>query len=240
VHLTRLIAAAAAAFSSLIVAGSAGGALVFNASSGIDNATGARLGNTVADPEWTVGTGGAGTAFAGQTLVAKTDLPPTYIPDADSTLSRWISINSGIGIQSTSVPMGTYNFQVTFNMTGFDAATALIPASRSAADDQLAAIRVNGTTVFTRVAPQDTGQENWFTLPANLGAGAFTAGTNTITFQLDNIPPSNTPLALRFEGNVAANPIPEPAGLGLAAAAAAVLLAIRRRRQSVDTITADQ
>src|SRR4051812_29299312 len=112
--------------------------------------------------------------------------------------------------------MGTYNFQVTFDMTGFNPATALIPTSRSAADDQLAAIRVNGTTVFTRLAAQNTGQEAWFTLPANLGAGAFTAGMNTITFQLDNIPPANTPLALRFEGNVTATPIPEPAGLGLA------------------------
>jgi hypothetical protein len=228
VYFTRLIAAAAV-FCSLMAA-PAGGALVFNASSGIDNATGNRLGNTVADPEWTVGPGGAGDAFVGQTLVAKTDLPPTYIPDASSTLSRWISINSGFGIQGTSVPMGTYNFQVTFDMTGFDAATALIPSSRSASDDSMAAIRVNGTTAFTRAAGQDTGQENWFTLPANLGAGAFTAGVNTITFQLDNIPPSRTPLALRFEGNVMANPIPEPAGL-LLAPGAAVFLALRRRRK---------
>ncbi len=212
---------------------SARGAVVRNISTGIDASTGTRLADGTDDPQWFVGDGDAGQPYAGDFLIAKSDgLPSTYVPDADSTASRWIGINSGSGLQGISVPQGTYNFEVIVNLSGFIPSTAVLSASRLAADDEFNRIEVNGVTVYTAPRNPTIGQENWRNLSQSLGTGTFIPGLNTLTFVVDNTPARESPLAMRFEGSVNATPVPEPASALVAIVVSALL--VRRYRWSTN------
>lgn len=187
--------------------------VVTNISTGVDPTTGQQLGNDVPDTAYAVVPGG-NAGFVGQTLVAVSQsLPNTYVPDSASTASRWIGIFTGSGIQGITVPQGTYNLQTTVDLTGFDPSTASIPSSQFAVDDALAGIQINGTTIYTPPGGLATNMSNFASLPANLGLGDFTSGTNTITFDMLNAVQS--PMALRFEGTVTAVQLPEPGSLAL-------------------------
>jgi hypothetical protein len=209
-------------------------AVVIDLSTGIDSTTETQLTNNAPDPRYAVVAGGTG-GFVGQTLIARSSpLPNLYLADGASTKSRWIAPNSGQGLEGISVNAGTFNVQTTVDLTGFLPNTAVIPTARFAIDDDLLGIQVNGTPIFTPGNGFQRGLDKFYGLPANMGAGTFHAGLNTITFNLQNNVPG-TPLAFRLEATVTATPVPEPA----AAAAAVVGLALggtallcRRRRSA--------
>ena len=202
--------------------------VVKNISSGVDAATGLKLPNNAQDVDYVVAPGGDG-GYVGETLIARsTPLPSSYLPDDASAGSRWVAINTGQGLEGISVPVvGSFYFQTTVDLTGFDPSTASISGGRFAVDDGLTAILVNGETAYTPpvINPTDHFEE----VPDGVGAGWFQAGLNTITFQLVNTA-SFTPVAFRFEGNVTATPIPEPGALAAAGVAVAGGLLARRRR----------
>lgn len=205
----------------------AGEVVVANVSTGIDRRTGLQLPNNAPDPDWVVGPGADGGAYVGQTLVARSDpLPQVYMVDAASSSSRWVVINSGQGLEGFTVPGAGYNFQTTVDLTGFDPSTAVLRPAHFAVDDALAGIQINGIAAFTSPQNFPQGLDRFYdSLPAELGAGDFHIGVNTITFDLINIPSS--PQALRFEGAVTA--VPEPGGWLLFFPAAAILSRLRRR-----------
>jgi len=199
-------------------------AIVKNISTGIDPTTGLQLANNASDPDWVVATGGDGAGYVGQATIARsTPLPAVYQLDSASTASRWIAINSGIGLEGFTVPGTHYNFQTTVDLTGFDPSTANIPSGRFAVDDGIIDIRINGTAVSIPGGSAQ-GLDKFYNLPANLGSGLFIAGVNTITFELLNNPSS--PQALRLEGSVVATP--EPASLLLIPALGLFLARTRR------------
>ena len=96
-------------------------------------------------------------------------------------------------------------------------------------DDAFRGVRVNGATVFTPPPPgYYANMDSFADLPADLGAGAFRPGLNTVTFIVENVA-DQSPASLRFEGRVTATPVPEPAPVATVAMAVAGWL-LRRRR----------
>jgi hypothetical protein len=210
-------------------------AVVKNISTGINPATGAKVPNAATQSTYAIAPGGTGGQVGGRVVAWSAPIPPygypsTYVPDEASARSRWISIYPP-GAPNPQVGLGTFLYQTTVDLTGFDPATALISGARFAVDDAFWGVRVNGATVFTPPPPgYYTNMDSFADLPANLGAGAFRPGVNTITFVVENVA-DQSPASLRFEGTVTAVPVPEPAvGGGLVVASAAALRRRRRRR----------
>jgi hypothetical protein len=200
--------------------------VVKNISTGIDDSTGLQLVNNAPDTDYTIATGSS--SNVGATPIARsTPLPAPYLTDASSTASRWIAINSGSGLEGISVAAGDYFFQTTVNLTGFLASTAIIPSLRYASDDELVSLAINGTPVFSQPQRGTDGEFFGFNqLSANLGAGLFQDGSNTISFEVYNVVGDT---ALRVEGSVTAS-VPEPASL-LMALPLSFLLAMRRKHK---------
>jgi hypothetical protein len=201
--------------------------LVSNISTGIDPVTGQQLANNASDSRWIIGPGDG--YATGQTPIARSDpLPSIYIPDSNSTSSRWIAVYTGNGQEGLSVAVtGIFYYQTSIDLTGYSPSTALI-TGRLAADDAVVSVQVNGVTVYTPPGGYFGTEGSWTALPASLGLGSFSSGVNTITFDVYNSAPY-TPEAFRLEAGVYATPVPEPASVGLVLAPAALLLLHRRR-----------
>ncbi len=204
-------------------------ATVKNLSTGIDNASSTKIPEGSPDLNYVLAPGGTA-GHAGQTLFAyATNIPSSYLPDSASANSRWIALNTGVGIQGTTTDPGTYIFQTSVNLDGFDPASTLIPSLQYAADNELINVAINGTSVFSQV-DQFAEEFGTFTvLPANLGIGLFHAGNNTVSFTVSNQAGLQSPMALRVEGSVTANPVPEPITLSIAAPTA--LLFFKRQKK---------
>jgi hypothetical protein len=144
----------------------------------------------------------------------------------DTTLSTWIGPNND---NQLNAPSGTYNFQTTFDLTGYQASTAQI-TGRWAADDNGVQILLNG--VDTGVTPIGAGNfGQWSTFSINNSA-LFVSGANTLNFIVVNTP-GRTALRTELVGTadlvatVAA--VPEPSDvLGSAIAFGAVVLIKRK------------
>jgi hypothetical protein len=200
--------------------------VVKNLSTGIVDSSGAELANGVSDADYVIAAGGTGEQPGATPRVLTTPLPGGWMADAASVNSRWLVLN-GSGNEGVSVSEGTYLFRTTVDLTGFTANTARLLNLSYATDNKIIAVRVNGTAVFT----QDTFFAEEFDALRQVtatGLGLFHAGLNTIQFDVDNLV-GVTPMGLRVEGTVVAQPVPEPGSFVLAAAAAG--LAWRRRHQ---------
>jgi hypothetical protein len=106
----------------------------------------------------------------------------------DSSTSLWIGPRSG----GTGVAPGTYKYQSSFNLTGFDPATILI-SGRVAADNRITSIRINGfETGFSRGG--DSSFNAW--TPLNIDATTFprfNQGVNNIEISVSNTGTTPTP-----------------------------------------------
>jgi hypothetical protein len=177
-------------------------AVVANISTGIDRATGLKLPNNATDPNYVIGPGGTAGFVGVHPIARSTPLPGPFITDASSTASRWITVLTNNGAEGMTGPAGTYNFQTTVDITGFDPSTARLLTVRFASDNKLINVYVNGTVVASPIPDgAHNGLEEFHTLPTPLGAGLFTPGVNTITFQVIN---DEGPQAFRYEGSVTA------------------------------------
>lgn len=208
--------------------------VVKNISTGINPGTGARLPNGAANGTYVIAPGGTGGRDGAPVNVWSEELASTYVPDAESTQSRWIAIYTGEGNLGLGVYEGTYFYQTTVDLTGYDPATAIIASPRLAVDDAFHGVKVNGVDVFTPPPPgYYSNMDHFVNLPANLGAGAFRPGVNTITFVVENVV-LGSPASLRLEASVTATPVPEPLAVGIIAIAGMFALgrAINRRRTS--------
>jgi hypothetical protein len=125
---------------------------------------------------------------------------------SDGPNSRWISATAGGGNGA-----GTYVFETTFNLTGFNPATAAITV-RCGTDDFMDAIRLNGIVTGGDCDAFNPFPSGTFTL-----SSGFNAGLNTLQFSVRDTGP---PMAFRAEYTSDVQPlsaVPEPATAALVA-----------------------
>jgi hypothetical protein len=210
-------------------AGAVHAGLVKNLSTGINDATAQKLANNAPDTDYKMGTPTVSPYTGVVPITRSTPISANWVQDADSPDSSWIVLNTGNGPNGITAGPGSYTFETTFDMTGFDPATAKLSALRYTADDELLAILINGTAVFNHASDGNGQFFNWKNIAAGLGVGRFKIGTNAIDFVVLNEVGQVTPMGFRLEGSVQADPVPEPASFTLFAIAGGLLLGRRRR-----------
>jgi uncharacterized repeat protein (TIGR01451 family) len=135
--------------------------------------------------------GGAGPAF----VVLQNGFPVGNPWIADGPNSKWIGTPAD---QSGSSALGTYDYQTTFNLTGFDPTSAVL-TGQWAADDQGTNILLNGTPTATA-----TGFPGYSAYHPISISGPFVSGVNTLDFIVPN---TGGPAGLRVDNlQVTANP----------------------------------
>lgn len=150
---------------------------------------------------------------------------------ADTTSSKWISPQSYYGNSSVTGgvdAVGNYTYTTTFSLAGLNPATATISGTFYA-DDGVVQIDLNGGN--TGVALQGPGHSNSLVSQSFSISSGFVAGTNTLSFVVDNTARTGSnPSGLMVENftGTAATAVPEPAALGLMSLAV-VGLASRRK-----------
>lgn len=223
----------------VLLAGSAAApaAVVKFLNTGYNDATGNQLANGTNDTDYFIGPGGTGSLTGINPRATSSPIPLPWLSDAASSASRWLVL-PGSGLEGISVGPGTYFFDTTADLTGFDPATAQINNLRYAADNKLVGVWINGTRVFFQ-NQQFAEEFASFRSLGNLGAGLFTSGLNQIRFEVSNQLSSPSPLGLRVEGSVDAQPlasaVPEPTTLVLVGALCAGGLGYVRWRRSRTT-----
>lgn len=182
------------------------------------NASGTPLANgTVGDPHYTLISVPSGTT----TIQTKTSAGGFPVGPwlGDDSLSDWIGPDSDSSLDG---PTGYYEYQTTFDLTGFDIASAVITGQWST-DDQGANILINGVSTGDTAS----GFTSWSSFTIDTG---FVEGVNTLDFIVYN---ASGPTGLRVEMTGTADPaVPEPATLTLLGAGLAAFSAFRRRRAS--------
>jgi len=177
------------------------------------------------DPNWTVSPPG-GAAFIPVTGIYPLTVP--WLSNASSPPSKWIQPNNG---DQTNDPQNAFfTFTTTFDLTGYNAATAAFEF-RVSVDNVLnpGSVQLNGNPVAFSFAGFGAFSA-W--VPVNSG---FVPGMNTLTFRvLNQGGVGGNPTGLRVEfRNALAEAVPEPATLALfGAACAAGAIAYRRRRKT--------
>lgn len=209
----RTLLAAASALALTTTAHAAAIVGLFN--TGVDNSGNALVGgNGMADPHYKITSTTDPTAGVGNYGV--TYFNPAYL--SENANSRWISTTAAGG------GGGITRFEITFDLTGFNAATATISGG-TAADNEVN-VYLNGLFIQTNNAGYGV------LTPFSTSTG-FISGINTLAFQLLD---PGVPGALRVDqlrgtadlGNV--NPVPEPTSWALMIIGFGVIGSTMRRR----------
>jgi hypothetical protein len=212
----RILVAAAMLASSVVAAPIPG---IFN--SGVDAANVVLAGGAV-DPHFTLisSPGGAGSAF----VINESGFPLPSPWLANTSTSKWIGPSAD---QSVGSAPGEYIYRLTFDLTGFNLATAVI--NGSFASDNAGFVRLNGVDVPG--TDNSAAQFLAFT-PFTLTSG-FVSGLNSLDFVVLNSSDSDNPTGLRVEltGTAEFADVPEPASFGLIGLGLVGLAAIRRNRK---------
>ncbi|SIO46631.1 PEP-CTERM protein-sorting domain-containing protein [Bradyrhizobium erythrophlei] len=100
---------------------------------------------------------------------------------SNSPISSWDTPYNPLNSNTDPAVDGTYKFQTTFNLVGSSSGAFI--TGQFAADNEVAAIKVNGTTIYTGPGFPTSQYSNWTGFSALSG---FVAGSNTIEFDLVN------------------------------------------------------
>jgi hypothetical protein len=154
-------------------------------------------------------------------------VPPYF---GDDALSAWIGPNNDAQVDGN---VGLYDYQTTFSLAGFNAATAFISGGWSS-DNNGVAILLNG--VDTGNLGTDFAQFSIGFVPFSITSG-FNSGVNTLDFIVNN---GGGPTALRVEMTGAADlaGVPEPATWAMMLAGFGGVGALMRSRRRVAAATA--
>jgi hypothetical protein len=204
---------------------------------GLD-ASGNKLGAGAIDPHWTLVVNPENSGP--QAYVTVTDgfpIPSAWVSNPGN--AQWIMPTSGFAENNTS---GSYAYQTTFDLSGFDPTTASV-TFRVAADNRVSGVFLNGNDVgFSYAGPTGTGDaytafSDSFTIS---NPAFFQDGLNQLQFQVVNDPvdggaycydPQNpTGMLVKIYGK--ACPIPEPSTYAMVGAALGLFGLRRFRRKS--------
>jgi hypothetical protein len=146
---------------------------------------------------------------------------------ANSATSKWITPTATQGQSFDPSSNGVYHYELTFDLTGFNATSASFGGRFSA--DNSATVSLNGTQIGNAAGP--TSFYSW----SNFGtASGFTAGLNTLSFDVTNLRQNGgNPTGLRvefLESNIAA--VPEPETYGMLLAGLGLMAFVARRRKA--------
>ena len=131
---------------------------------------------------------------------------------ADNSTSAWIGPSSDSDLNG---PEGDYVYRATFDLTGFDPATAVITGGWSSDDGGLD-ILINGSSLgFATADTQFSIGFSFFSVTSG-----FVAGINTLDFVVNNSGSGHTALRVEMAGSALSVPEPETyamllMGLGL-------------------------
>jgi hypothetical protein len=139
----------------------------------------------------------------------------------DDSLSAWIGPASDGSLDGS---VGNYDYQTTFDLTGFDPLSASITGQWSM-DNTGVDILINGVSI----GPASSDFESWTAFSINSN---FVAGINTLDFVINN---GGGPTGLRVEMSGNADPlptdgVPEPATLVMLGAGLSILGVLRHRK----------
>ncbi len=188
---------------------------------------------TMVDQNYTLVSAPAGYGYTTSAYVLSSGWPlPSSGPwVGNSTASQWIvpsltSFNDGLLTHA----VGPYTYETTFNLTGYNPATASITGQWSS-DNEGLSITINGHLV------PGTTNVGWYTgwtafsIPS--GSGFFLAGLNTLEFTVNNDynNPSNygNPTGLNVQMTGTVSPVPVPPSALLLAPGLLGLVGMRKR-----------
>ncbi len=165
-------------------------------------------------------------AFPGPAAIVADPIAAGYwLPN--SSTSRWIAPaqNQGYPSGATNHASGSYTYRLSFDLTGYDPATAQVTGSW-AADNAGTALLLNGVT--TGFATPSYSSLTAFTL-----SSGFVAGLNTLDFLVNEFASGGAnPTGLRVEALAGtATVVPAPAAAWLLGTGVAGLIARRYRRR---------
>jgi hypothetical protein len=177
---------------------------------GVD-ATGTPLANSVADSHYSLATTPGGVSAVVVAAGSSALIAPVGPWKPDNTVSAWIGPNSDANLDG---PVGTYDFRTTFDLSGFNPASATI-AGQWLADNTGTDILLNGVSTTNAAPGTDYNTSSSFSL-----ASGFVSGLNTIDFIVANVASpdgSVNPVGLRVEmsgtATTAIADVPEPASM---------------------------
>lgn len=170
---------------------------VFNTGS---NSSGVALPVGTTDPHYSLIS-----APSGVPLTAITTSPnPAWTPNTSS--ADWISPGES---GNSNWPVGNYDYQTTFSLSGLNASTAKLSGSWTS--DNNGCIYLNGVNTGQCVAFADFGALHAFSITSG-----FVAGTNTLDFVISNGGgPSGVIAEVSGTASPTGSPIPEPSSLVL-------------------------
>lgn len=175
---------------------------------GVDASHAVLTNGTVGDPHYTLAVVPSGTtAIRIGTSASGFPIPPWV---GDNTSSRWIGPNN---TSQMIGPVGTYRYETTFSLTGFNPSTASVTGNWSA-DNAGLNILINGTPLGLNTGPGNGAFTSFHSFTVNSG---FVGGLNTLDFVVNNANgrPGGNPTGLRVEmnGTATATAVPEPDSL---------------------------
>jgi hypothetical protein len=217
----------ALATSVLMVTGAmAGNFTLFN--TGVD-ATHAVLPGGSIDPHWSIL---SGANVTGTNAFTTTAVPGSWFaaPTGATGTASWIApFADQNGAAANSGPFSTYEYQTTFDLTGFNSATASI-FGQLATDNNLTDILINGVSTGITTGFAGFGALTNF----NINSG-FVSGINTLDFFLVNGANSDVlggPTGLIVDSLVGTAQVPESATLSLVVIALGTLALMSFRKRN--------